>query len=111
MSDWKEVVTIPMRVAIGIVTGERNKTYGDFYEDMKETAARWSLDLKRKLKEPITASDVPRMLISLKQTREGQSPQLDNCTDICGYAGGRYYCCEREKEDSRALDEKELEME
>lgn len=73
-------------VAADLVTGERQKAYGDPLENYPRIAAMWSAILGRKMLAPITRREAMHMMIALKQSRDLNHPLRDNEVDICGYA-------------------------
>lgn len=75
-----------------LVTGDRNATYGSPTQNFTDTAAFWTLQLKHKLKDDaqIDASDVAKLMISLKLCRMIAASKDDNWIDIAGYAGCGY---------------------
>lgn len=67
---------------VAMVLRERGEQYGDARVNMAEIAARWS----RVLGIPVTAQQVPVMMIELKLSRRDKGLSLDSVTDIAGYA-------------------------
>ena len=67
---------------VAMVLRERGEQYGDARVNMVEIAARWS----RVLGVPVTAQQVPVMMIELKLSRRDKGLSLDSVTDIAGYA-------------------------
>lgn len=65
--------------------GERQRDYGHPLENHERIAAMWNIQLGKKLKEPITAREVALLMISLKLSREINTPKRDNLVDIAGY--------------------------
>jgi len=71
--------------AIKVVTGDRQDSYGNPMADFKGTALIWTGILQHKLHAPITAEDVPLMMIGLKLRREAHRAKEDNIVDAHGY--------------------------
>lgn len=67
---------------VAMVLRERGEQYGDARVNMAEIAARWG----RVLGIPVTAQQVPVMMIELKLSRRDKGLSLDSVTDIAGYA-------------------------
>lgn len=100
----KQVNPTPIRVAllekgIGLTTGSRNKTHGDFAEQHRTAAKLWSAWLSARLKQPIevTAHDVAECLSLLKKSRKahGQTNE-DDYVDDAVYSTGSYECLQSE---------------
>lgn len=68
--------------AASLVTGERQKTYGDPTVSLNRLAKLWSALLGIE----VTPRQAAHMLILLKVSRDQQQPYRDNEVDICGYA-------------------------
>lgn len=85
-----------------LVTGERQKAYGDPLENYEQQAAFITAILQRKLKAPVTRREAMHIMVSLKQCRDLNRPLRDNEVDICGYA----HLLQMEREDSET--EKEV---
>jgi uncharacterized protein DUF6378 len=78
--------------AAGLITGDRNKTYGSPTQNFQDTATIWTAALRHKLKDGIEldAIDVAKLMIGLKLARMAAQPNRDNWVDIAGYAGCGY---------------------
>jgi hypothetical protein len=74
--------------AKAIVTGDRQRAYGEPAENHGCTAAIWTAYLSRKLgmRVNITAEDVCLMNAGQKMSRHANTPKRDNLVDIVGYA-------------------------
>ena len=72
--------------ALKVVTGDRQDSYGNPMADFKGTALIWTGILQHKLHAPITAEDVPLLMIGLKLRREAHKHKDDNYVDIIGYS-------------------------
>ena len=72
--------------AITVVTGDRTHSYGNPKADFEGCALIWNGILQHKLHAPITAEDVPLMMIGLKLRREAHKHKDDNYVDIIGYS-------------------------
>lgn len=68
--------------ALQLVSGERNRAYGDAYQDFSRVA-RASEAL---LGLSVTAEQVALLLIIVKLSRAGYRSKFDNARDIAGYA-------------------------
>jgi len=71
--------------ALKVVTGDRQDSYGNPRADFQGTALIWNGILQHKLHAPITAEDVPLLMIGLKLRREAHKHKDDNYVDIVGY--------------------------
>lgn len=81
MTDRAEILTI----AEEAINGERARSYGDPAEGFGKTGALWATHLG--LDKPLTPTDVAIMLILLKISRLGVSPDhQDSWVDVAGYA-------------------------
>ena len=72
--------------AIKVVTGDRTDSYGNPKADFEGCALIWNGILQHKLHAPITAQDVPLLMIGLKLRRQAYQHKDDNWVDIHGYA-------------------------
>jgi len=77
-----------LREAAGIISGERNKNYGEPEDNLSRTAQIWSVILGMN----VTAEDVAMCMVGLKVARYGHRGgfQEDTWRDIAGYAGCGY---------------------
>jgi hypothetical protein len=77
-----------------IVSGSRNKAYGNPADNHGCTARMWTAYLSRKLGQPvaITARDVCFMNILQKCSREAHWSQMENALDVAGYAANAEAC-------------------
>jgi hypothetical protein len=77
-----------LREAAGIISGDRNKQYGNPEDNFERTAQIWSVILGVK----ISNEDVAMMMIGLKVARYASKSgfQPDTWVDIAGYAGCGY---------------------
>lgn len=77
-----------LREAAKIISGERNKQYGDPEDNFERTAKIWSVILGIH----ISNEDVAMMMIGLKVARYASKSgfQEDTWIDIAGYAGCGY---------------------
>ena len=87
MSMTKEEI---LKKARDLITGDRNETHGDAFQNHAEIAEFWNIFLDKKLKPmaSITAEDVALMMVLMKISRntQGKKNNLDNFIDMCGYA-------------------------
>ena len=87
MSMTKEEI---LKKARDLVTGDRNETHGDAFQNHAEIAEFWNIYLDKKLQPmaSITAEDVALMMVLLKISRntQGKKNNMDNFIDMCGYA-------------------------
>jgi hypothetical protein len=72
--------------AARVTSGERQTDYGHPRDDFTRTAVMWNGLLAGKLRQPITAMDVPLCMIAVKLAREAHRHKRDNLVDIAGYA-------------------------
>ena len=79
-----------LKKASELVTGDRNETHGDAFQNHAEIAEFWNIFLDGKLQSmaSITAQDVAIMMILLKVSRSNQGKKfnLDNFIDMAGYS-------------------------
>lgn len=77
-----------LREAEGLITGDRNQTYGSPTQNFQNTADMWNVLLRHKFKdgEKITPTDVANLMVALKLARMVAQPKRDNFVDIAGYA-------------------------
>lgn len=78
--------------AAGLITGDRNKTYGPPTENFANTAALWNVQIGHKLKTPLTAADVAQLMVQLKMARMIAQPKRDNYVDAAGYLACGWEC-------------------
>ena len=87
MSMTKEEI---LKKARDLITGDRNETHGDAFQNHAEIAEFWNIFLDKKLQPmaSITAEDVALMMGLLKISRntQGKKTNMDNFIDMCGYA-------------------------
>lgn len=91
-----------LRQAASIISGERNRNYGDPEDNLGRTAKIWSVILGM----DVTAEDVAMCMVGLKVARYGHRGgfQEDTWRDIAGYAGCGYEVglIEQETNESKA---------
>ena len=79
-----------LKKAQELITGDRNDTHGDAFQNHAEIAEFWNIFLDQKLQPmaSITAEDVALMMVLMKISRntQGKKNNLDNFIDMCGYA-------------------------
>ena len=79
-----------LQKAKDLITGDRNDTHGDAFNNHAEIAEFWNIFLDSKLQPmaSITAKDVAIMMILLKISRSNQGKKfnLDNFVDMAGYS-------------------------
>ena len=87
MSMTKEAI---LKKAKDLISGDRNDTHGDAFQNHAEIAEFWNIFLDKKLQPmaSITAEDVALMMVLMKISRnnQGKKNNLDNFIDMCGYA-------------------------
>lgn len=83
MSDKKETI---LAEAERLVHGDRGTSYGHPLDDMTRTAEMVSGLLRHKLSSPLVAEDIAKIMITVKLSRETNSPKRDNRVDLAGYA-------------------------
>jgi hypothetical protein len=86
MVDSNDLSKSVCQLADEAVTAERIRDYGHPKENFADIAAVWSVLLGPKLKMPISATDIPAMMIALKLCRNMAVWKRDNFVDICGFA-------------------------
>lgn len=69
-----------------IVQGARQKEYGHPLDNWEATAARWSITLRKKLREPITAEEAVLCMLDVKIDRLSNGIGRDSLVDVGGYA-------------------------
>ncbi len=75
----------PALEALILTRGARQSDYGHPLDDFGDTAALWTVMLRRKLLEPITAEDVALCMVQVKMARQCHRPKRDNIVDGIGY--------------------------
>ena len=79
-----------LKKAKELITGDRNDTHGDAFQNHAEIAEFWNIFLDKKFQPmaSITAEDVALMMVLMKISRnnQGKKNNLDNFIDMCGYA-------------------------
>ena len=79
-----------LKKAKDLISGDRNETHGDAFQNHAEIAEFWNIFLDGKLRPManITAADVAIMMILLKisRTNQGEKFNLDNFVDMAGYS-------------------------
>jgi hypothetical protein len=79
-----------LKKAKDLISGDRNDTHGDAFQNHAEIAEFWNIFLDKKLQPmaSISAEDVALMMVLLKISRnnQGKKNNLDNFVDMCGYA-------------------------
>lgn len=75
-----------LREAEALITGDRNKSYGEPRENMEVIAGLWNLQLRKKLSAPLTATDVAVLMAHVKLSRLSHGVTRDSFVDLAGYA-------------------------
>ena len=87
MSMTKEEI---LKKARDLISGDRNDTHGDAFQNHAEIAEFWNIYLDKKLQPmaSISAEDVALMMVLMKISRntQGKKNNIDNFIDMCGYA-------------------------
>ncbi len=80
MSMTKEEI---LKKARDLVTGDRNETHGDAFQNHAEIAEFWNIYLDKKLQPmaSITAEDVALMMVLMKISRNTQGKNNKLCSD------------------------------
>lgn len=65
---------------------ERGFDYGPPEAHFARTVALLNVVLAHKLREPLTVTDWPVVMICDKLARDVHRPKVDNCVDVAGYA-------------------------
>lgn len=93
MTQEADVTKTPLRVealreAAGIISGDRNKQYGNPEDNFERISKIWSVILGVE----ISTEDVAMMMVGLKVARYASKSgfQPDTWVDIAGYAGCGY---------------------
>lgn len=88
MNDDKTAREGVLDEAAGLITGDRNKTYGSPTQNFQNTADIWTALLRHKLKdgEVITPTEIATLMVGLKLARTVAQPKRDNFVDMAGYA-------------------------
>lgn len=76
---------------------ERGIDYGPPEAHFARTVALLNAALAHKLREPLTVTDWPVVMICDKLARDIHRPKVDNCVDIAGYAACLFEIREGEK--------------
>jgi hypothetical protein len=87
--------------ALDAVTGERNRDYGDPWDNHQRTAEAWAWWLKHRhgVDLALTDLDVCMLNILQKQSRLAQTVSHDDSwKDIAGFAGNAGACMDHAKE-------------
>lgn len=90
-----------LRQAIKLTAGDRNKTYGPPYQNMKQTAELFNAYLRNRplarLGQELDAHDMAVFMILAKISRIAKTPNHeDSWTDIAAYAGIGHECAGQE---------------
>lgn len=93
--------------ATELVTGERQKAYGDPLVNYDRQAQFITAVLGPKLLDRVSRREAMHIMICLKQCRDLTSPLRDNEVDICGYAT----LLQMDREDSQVDHDEEGELE
>jgi len=90
---FSEEIPIPARAEVlreaeRLITGDRNRTYGEPMENFENIASLFNTFLRYKLKDDadITPGDTAGLMILVKLAREMPGPKEDNKMDIARYA-------------------------
>ena len=91
-SHTKQLPTLPtererlLQEAIGIVSNDRNTTYGEPEDAFALIADYWSVYLKAKYDVTLTTADVPLLMALMKLARLTTNPHHhDSQVDVAGY--------------------------
>lgn len=70
-----------------LVSTDRQADYGHPIDDFSATASFWRTWIHHKygVDVPLTAHDVPHMMVLLKESREANAHKRDNMVDAAGY--------------------------
>lgn len=90
----REGADVPPRAAVlreaeGLITGDRNQSYGTPTQNFTNIAELWSIQFQDLLKDgaKFTAAQVAQAQIHVKMARMIAQPKRDNYVDVAGYAG------------------------
>ena len=79
-----------LKKAKDLISGDRNDTHRDAFQNHAEIAEFCNIFLDKKLQPManITAEDVALMMVLMKISRnnQGKKSNIDNFIDMCGYA-------------------------
>lgn len=78
--------------ALGLITKDRNATYGDPYDDFTRTA----IIATQLTGKDLTAVDILKVMIAVKLSREANLHKHDNLVDLAGYTDILGYVIEKE---------------
>jgi hypothetical protein len=80
--------------AEGLITGDRNASYGSPTENFQNTADLWTTQFKHLLKDGarFTAAHIAQGMMQLKLARMVAQPKRDNYLDLAGYAACGWEC-------------------
>jgi hypothetical protein len=83
-----------LREAEALITGDRNRSYGEPTQNFQDIAEGWNILLRHKLKEgsTIDPGDTAAMMILVKLVRRTAGDSRDNWVDTAGYAGCGAQC-------------------
>lgn len=85
-----------LRKAEDLITGDRNRSYGEPTQNFQDIADGWNTLLRHKLKDgsKIDPGDTAAMMVLVKLVRRIAGDSEDNWIDIAGYAGCGAQCDE-----------------
>lgn len=69
-----------------LINGDRQKAYGNAFDDFSTTARLWEVVLGLKANS-ISPEQVALCMVQLKVSRELRNPKRDNRVDMAGYTG------------------------
>lgn len=74
--------------AAGLITGDRNQSYGSPTQNFSDIAGMFTIQLGHKLKdgERIEPGEVAELMALVKLCRMKAQPKRDNWVDLAGYA-------------------------
>lgn len=103
-----ENLSTPPRVSIlaeaaEIIVGDRQRDYGAPEENFERIAGLWSIQISKKLKEPLTPTEAALMLVQLKMARMVTTPNEDSFKDAAGYIGIGYEMSVIEAEGTKSI--------
>lgn len=91
----------PLQEALRLINADRNRDYGEPYENFRDIAEMLTVMLKPILKDgtKIQCYHVSMMMIAVKLSRMTTSPtKLDSWVDIAGYIGAGWEATVMEQE-------------
>lgn len=89
-----------LRTAERLITGDRNRSYGEPTQNFQDIADLWNTQFRHLLKEGsrFSPADIAAAMVAVKLVRRIASSDPDNWIDMAGYAACGAECDSRESE-------------